>query len=84
MSEERYTEKFCGIDIFTWTGWDEVDIDVMQFYDVEFIPESMKKYNGSTISKSFEGKIEIYGKDNVVWTGYVTDIKEVMAELNKR
>lgn len=35
----------------------------------------------------FDGKMEIYGGDNaekVIWTGFVTDIPEIMEELNKR
>ena len=80
-----YTEKFCGVDLLNWKEWDEVYTGMMQFYDVEFIPESMEKYNGMTVSKTFEGELKVYDKDsNVVWTGYVTDIPEIMEKLIKR
>lgn len=47
----------------------------------------MKKYNNMDVSRFFDGRMEIYsGEDaeKIVWSGYVTDIHEVMEELNKR
>ena len=52
----------------------------------------MQKYNGMDVGRWFDGKMEIY-KDSdpdadestseVVWSGYVTDIHEVMEVLNR-
>lgn len=87
MESKEKIEQFCGIDIYKWEGWDVMDIDNFYFYNVEFLLPSMKQYNGMDVSQWFNGKIEIYGDENaerVVWSGYVTDIKEVIEELNRR
>lgn len=47
----------------------------------------MKRYDNMDVSRFFDGRMEIYGGESaekVVWSGYVTDIQEVMEELNKR
>lgn len=87
------TEQFCGVDIFNWKEWDIMDTDDFYFYNVEFLMPSMQKYNGMDVARWFDGKMEIY-KDsdaeadesvpNVVWSGYVTDIHEVMEALNRK
>ena len=80
-------EQFCGIDLYNWKEWDEIDTDNFYFYNVEFLVPSMKKYNGMDVSRFFDGRMEIYGGDNaekVVWSGFVTDIPEVLDGLNKR
>lgn len=86
MSSETYTEQFCGVDIFKWQEWDIMDTYNFYFYNVEFLLPSMKKYNGMDIGRWFDGKMEIYGGENAdktVWSGYVTDIHEVMEALNR-
>jgi len=80
----KNTEKFCGIDIFSWEEWDEVDTDTIQFYNVEFLLPSMVRFNGKCVTKSFEGKLEIYDKENIIWSRWITDIPEVMQKLNNR
>lgn len=87
MENEMSTEQFCGIDLYNWKEWDEMDTDNFYFYNVEFLIPSMTKYNGMDVSRYFDGRIEIFGGDNaeeVVWTGFVTDIPEVMDALIKR
>lgn len=87
MENAISTEQFCGIDLYNWKEWDEMDADNFYFYNVEFLIPSMKKYNGMDVSRYFDGKMEIFGGDDageVVWTGFVTDIPEVMSELIKR
>lgn len=81
------TERFCGIDLSTWKEWDYMSAEEIYFYDVNFILLSMQKYNGMDVARWFDGKMEIYGGENaetVVWSGYATDIPEIMNELNKR
>ena len=79
------TEKFCGINIFTWKEWDSLDVDVFCFYKVNFFMDSMQKYNNCSVVRELNGTMKIYDKENnIIWTGYVTDIKEVMTELNKK
>lgn len=80
-------EQFCGIDLYNWKEWDVIDTDNLYFYNVEFLVPSMKKYDGMDVSRFFDGRMEIYGGENaekVVWSGFVTDIPEVLDGLNKR
>lgn len=87
MENEITTEQFCGIDLYNWKNWDIMGTDNFYYYDVEFLIPSMQKYNGMDVYRWFDGKMEIYGGYNaeeVVWEGYVTDIKEVMEALNER
>lgn len=92
MENKINTEQFCGVDIFNWKEWDIIDTDCFQFYSVEFLLPSMKQYNGMEVVRYFDGKMEIY-KDcdpnadesgsEVVWSGFITDIHEVMEALNR-
>lgn len=87
MKNEMSTEQFCGIDLYNWKTWDELDNDNLYFYNVEFLVPSMTKYNGMDVSRYFDGRMVVFGGDNateVVWSGFVTDIPEVMSELLKR
>lgn len=80
-------EQFCGIDLYNWKEWYVMDTDNLYFYNVEFLVPSMKKYDGMDVSRFFDGRMEIYGGENaekVVWSGFVTDIPEVLDGLNKR
>lgn len=85
---ERQEQKFCGILLFTWEQWDEVDTDMVQFYNVEFLMGSMKQYNGCDASLTFSGELEVYDSNGCLeeplWSGYVTDIPEIMEELKNR
>lgn len=87
MEMNMNKEQFCGIDLYNWKEWDEMDTDNFYFYNVEFLVPSMKKYDGMDVSRFFDGRMEIYGGENaeeVVWSGFVTDIPEVLEELIKR
>lgn len=85
---ERHEQKFCGILLLTWEEWDEISIDMIQFYNVEFPMESMKQYSGCVVSLTFSGKLEVYDpfgySAEPLWCGYVTDILEIMEELKNR
>ena len=81
MEETKRIEKFCGIDLFYWDGWDDLDVGELQFYDVEFCMESMKKYNGATVVRNINGMMEIYDNEDIIWEGYPTEIPEIMDEL---
>lgn len=87
MENEIITKQFCGIDLYNWKEWDIMDTDNFYYYNVEFLVPSMQKYNGMDVGIWFDGNMEIYGGNNaegVVWTGFVTDIPEIMEELIKR
>ena len=87
MKNQVNKEQFCGIDLYNWKEWDIMGTDNFYFYNVEFLVPSMKKYNGMDVSRFFDGRMEIYGGENAekaIWSGYVTDIPEIIEELNKR
>lgn len=91
---ERMQETLFDIPIFTWTEWDDIDISELQFYNVEFPFESMKKYNGCDCSLDSNGRLTItrQGKEiskdlydtEVVWEGFVCEIPEFLEIINKR
>lgn len=75
---ERQEQKFCNITIFTWEEWDDGGVGVVQYYNVEFPFESMKKYNGMTVVFSLEGQLTLFDEnDNEIDDMWVTDIPEV-------
>lgn len=86
MEKEIGIEKFCGIDLFIWKEWDMIDNGSFYFYDVIFCMESMRKYDGCDVLRQMDGTMEIYAEEGkkVVWTGFVTDIMEVMVKLSSR
>lgn len=75
---DREEQTFLGKVLFTFDGCDDLDIALLQFYDVEFPFESMKQYNGMTVTLQIDGTMEIYDKDNnIVWgSAFPTDIEE--------
>ena len=81
---ERNTEKLFGIPLFYWEEWDEIDTGFLQFYNVEFLFESMKKYNGMDASLDMNGEIAITdSKGEEVWKGLACAIPEFRRELNE-
>ena len=65
---ERNTEKLFDIPLFYWEKWNEIDTGFLQFYNVEFPFESMKKYNGMDASLDMNGEIAITdSKGEEVW-----------------
>ncbi len=82
---ERFEQKLFGITIFTWDEWDEIEIGELQFYNVWFPFDSMKKYNGMNASLDMDGRLSIVEKDGdciEVWNDYVYWIPEFMEKLN--
>lgn len=80
-------ETFCGIDLFEYEKFVNIEADEYYFHNVTFYPQSMQKYNGMNVSRFFNGRMKVWNKDKngeeVIWSGYVTDIREVMSELSK-
>ena len=75
------TEKLFDISLFHWEGWDEIETGYLQFYNVEFSFESMKKYNGMDVALDMNGKITITereGEGKEVWNGFACQIPEFM------
>lgn len=80
---ERHEQKFCNVIIFTWEQWDYIEIGDLQFYNVKFPFKSMEMYNGSDVLYTLEGQLEIYMNNEVIWSGWVTDIPEVREHILK-
>ena len=82
---ERNIGKLFGIPLFYWEEWNEIDTGFLQFYNVEFPFESMKKYNGMDVSLDMNGEIAITDSEGKeVWKGFACAIPEFMQELNAR
>lgn len=82
---EKYTESFCGIDIFTYTDYDDIDMDEVYFYNISFLfPVSMRKYDGMNISRFMDGRMKVWNKEDLVWDGFVTDIPGFVYRLNQK
>lgn len=81
---KRNEEKIFDIIIFLWEDWDEIDTGYLQFYNVEFPFESMKKYNGLDVSLNMNGEMSITSNDEEVWKGFSIDIPEFLEEMKKK
>lgn len=67
---ERVEQTFLGKVLFTYEGWDEIDVAFLQFYNVQFPFKSMEEYNGMTVTLQLDGTMEIYDKNtNLVCRG---------------
>lgn len=63
LSEKKYTERWCDIELFSYTSISEPRsyIDLLTFYGVEWKNIDMQKYNGVDIDyNSRSGEIFIY------------------------
>lgn len=82
---ERNTEELFDIPLFYWEAWDEIETGFLQFYNVEFPFESMKKYNGMDASLDMNGEIAITNSEGEeVWKGFACAIPEFLQEVNGR
>lgn len=79
------TEKLFDIPLFHWEEWGEIETGFLQFYNVEFPFESMKKYNGMDASLDMNGEIAITNSEGKeVWKGFACAIPEFLYEVNAR
>lgn len=83
----RIEQKFFDIIVFSWESWDEIETGFLQFYNVKFPYESMKKYNGSDVSLDMNGEMSITSTDEEckeLWKGFAVEIPEFLKEINKK
>ena len=82
----RTEEKLFDITLFTWEEWDELETGFLQFYNIEFPFESMKKYNGMDASMDMNGDIAITNNEDgeEIWRGFACEIPEFMSEMMKK
>ena len=79
---EREEQAFLGIVLFTYEDCMGIDSETMQYYDVDFPFQSMKKYNGRHANLYFEGWMEVINdKGKILWEGYTTDIEDFRTSL---
>lgn len=84
---ERTRQELFGLLIFTWDSCDIIDTDLIQFYNIEFPYDSMKKYNGMDASLDMDGKLSITtreGEREEVWKDYVCAIPEFMERVKAK
>lgn len=72
---KRKSQELFGIKVFTWTEWDEGgDYGDIIYYNVEFPFESMKQFNGRSISMYTDGRLEIVSEDGTEVIGKVLQL----------
>ena len=78
-----YTEKLLNVELFDWDGWDNCSEDIFQYYEVKWKFESLRKYDGRTISLSRNGDVEIYDENgcNVEKSFNLGQLKEFVNQL---
>ena len=74
-SKQRHTEELFGIELFTWTDWEQLT-DRMHFYDVEWAFDSMKEWNGGGCTVESNGTFQVCDKDGKCedphkWTSFL-------------
>ncbi len=73
----RPTETLFDIDLFSWENWKQIDEDTLSFDNIEFKFNSMKKYNGMTCTKDFNGRLVIFDEsNNEVFNNFIINIDE--------
>ena len=76
------TEKLLNVELFDWNGWDDCSEDIFQYYEVKWKFESLRKYDGRTISLNRNGDVEIYDDDgNVEKSFNLSQLKEFIDKL---
>ena len=77
-----YTEKLLNVELFDWDSWDYCSEDTFQYYGVKWKFESLKKYDGRTISLNRNGDVEIYDDEgNVEKSFNLGQLKEFIDKL---
>lgn len=84
MGTKIHTEKILGISILTWTGWDEIGDDWLQFYECEFFLPELEKYNQDKLTASLNrnGDLQIYFSDTEMIELNVGSLKSFRDKLN--
>ena len=78
--------EILGIKIFDHYGWDINNTGTIRFYSVKFPFESMKNFDGSTVSVFNDGTIEIYDNftGKTLFSDYVITIPEFQDEIKEK
>lgn len=82
---EKTTQDLFGIPLFDWESWDEVEIGRLQFYNVDFHFDSMKKFNNMCVELDISGEIRICDDEGIdVWKGFACEIPDFLQEVNRK
>ena len=78
-----YTEKLLNVELFDWDDWDDYSEDIFQYYGVKWKFESLRKYDGRTITLNRNGDVEIYDENdgNVEKSFNLSQLKEFIDKL---
>ena len=77
-----YTEKLLNVELFDYNDGDDLSEDIFQYYEVKWKFESLKKYDGRTISLNRNGDVEIYDDEgNVEKSFNLGQLKEFIDKL---
>ena len=77
-----YTEKLLNVELFDYNDGDDLSEDIFQYYEVKWKFESLRKYDGRTISLNRNGDVEIYDDDgNVEKSFNLSQLKEFIDKL---
>ena len=77
-----YTEKLLNVELFDYNDGDDLSEDIFQYYEVKWKFESLRKYDGKTISLNRNGDVEIYDDDgNVEKSFNLGQLKEFVNQL---
>ena len=77
-----YTEKLLNVELFDYNDGDDLSEDIFQYYEVKWKFESLKKYDGRTISLNRNGDVEIYDDEgNVEKSFNLGQLKEFVNQL---
>lgn len=77
------TEKLLNVELFDWNDWDDCSEDTFQYYEVKWKFESLRKYDGRTITLNRNGDVEIYDENdcNVEKSFNLSQLKEFIDKL---
>ena len=78
-----YTEKLLNVELFDWDDWDDCSENIFQYYGVKWKFESLRKYDGRTITLNRNGDVEIYDENdgNVEKSFNLSQLKEFIDKL---
>ena len=77
-----YTEKLLNVELFDYNDGDDLSEDIFQYYEVKWKFESLRKYDGKTISLNRNGDVEIYDDEgNVEKSFNLGQLKEFIDKL---
>ena len=76
-----YTEKLLKVELFDYNDRDDLSEDTFQYYEVKWKFESLRKYDGKTISLNRNGDVEIYDEGNVEKSFNLSQLKEFIDKL---